>query len=549
MNVSDIESNSITSAPQIDAEYPTPAQVKRFIEVWCCGLYSKEDLLNQPEEILRAHRVQIDPALIRVLYESKFLRGKSGKLDLLPPQFDTFREFILTKVGWRQQIRAGAAPANPIWRTFRERQIQRCQMELGNDQNTAIVHINVAIELTRGCSVKCWFCALDAPPLTAVFDYSPENSRLFREILHVLKEVIGPGSKWASSYWGTDPLDNPDQEKFNMDFRQILGMYPQTTTAIPMRDVERTRTILQVSRANGCYVNRFSVRNASQLKAIHSAFTAEELLYTELVLQNIECDTVKARAGRLVHFAQDLPKLAERDEQKLLAMLQEREPELAAKATSILINLPGAFRPVVRTNAHGDGEQNGHANGEPQPEFNVAINVPGTTSCLTGFKINMVERSVELLSPCPASEQWPLGHIIFEQGKFETARDLGDLLEGMISRNMRGEILPETVVRFVPRLNYSEDEQGFRLASVFSSIVCHRPSAAAYLHRVGRLIQEGTHAAGEIALRCFYEFGESESNTMSGIRNLLDRGVIAEEPRPANESSLVELPFETAVGA
>jgi radical SAM family RiPP maturation amino acid epimerase len=534
MNVQNTMTEAQWQVPKVDAEFPSAAHVKRFLEVWSSGLYAKEDLVNRPQPILAEHHVNIDPALIRVLYESKFLRGKSGKLDLLPAQFDAFREFMLTKIRWRQQIRSGSAPANPIYRAFRERQIERCQVELGNDQNTAIVHVPVVFELTRGCSVKCWFCALDAPPLTAVYDYSSENARFFREVLQVVKDVIGPASKWASSYWGTDPLDNPDQEKFSMDFREILGMYPQTTTAIPLRSVERTKRVLQLSHANGCLVNRFSVRNASQLKAIHRTFTAEELLYTELVLQNVECDTVKARAGRLIHFAEDLPKLAEIDERKLLKMLNEREPELAAKATSILINLPGATQPVVKTNKYSTTQ-------EPSEEFNVAINVPGTTSCLTGFKINMVDRRVELLSPCPATEQWPLGHIIFEEGRFDTPEELRTLMEGMISRNMRGEILPETVVRFVPRLSYVEDPDGFRLSSVFGSVGCQRPSQPDYLHRLGRMISEGTHPAGEIAMCCFYEFGVPEPYTMGSLKNLLDRGVIAEEPRP------VEVPLEEAV--
>lgn len=172
MNAVNVETS--LGAPTIEAEFPSAAHVKRFLEVWCSGLYSKEDLLNRPHDILAEHRVNIDPALIRVLYESKFLRGKSGKLDLLPAQFDAFRDFMMTKIRWRQEIRSGSAPANPTYRAFRERQIHRCQIELGNDQNTAIVHVPVVFELTRGCSVKCWFCALDAPR-------SPRSSNIPRK--------------------------------------------------------------------------------------------------------------------------------------------------------------------------------------------------------------------------------------------------------------------------------------------------------------------------------------------------------------------------------
>jgi len=517
-----IETATAVTTRAATAPAPSAAEVKRFLEIWSSGLYAKEDLLNRPQEIFTAHRLNFDPALVRTLYESKFLRGKSGKFDTLPPAFDDFREYIHTKIRWRENIRLGAAPSNPVFRAFRERQIQRCQIELGTEQNTAIVHTPLVFEMTRGCSVKCWFCALDAPPLTAVYEYTPDNVQFLRDVLSVAKEVVGTGSRWASSYWGTDPLDNPHQEKFNDEFLDIFGMYPQTTTAIPLRDVERVRTLLKDSHAKGCYVNRFSVRTAAQLRGIHAAFSAEELLYTELIMQQLESDSVKARAGRLIHFAQDLPKLANRDEDKLVAMLHERDPELAAKATAILINLPGSTGAVVRANG----------NGEATEEFNVAINVPGTTSCLTGFKINMVDRTVELLSPCPATEQWRLGHIVFEEGRFETAADLRTLMLGMIERNMTREVTPEMPVYFSPRMKYFEEDDGFKLATVFGSVACRDTTRAPYLKHLGAMIREGTNCAGDVALQCFYLFGMPEIYTLGNIRNLFNHGMLTEEPRP-----------------
>jgi len=28
-------------------------------------------------------------------------------------------------------------------------------------------------------------------------------------------------------YWGTDPMDNPDYEKFCLDFHEVLGIFPK----------------------------------------------------------------------------------------------------------------------------------------------------------------------------------------------------------------------------------------------------------------------------------------------------------------------------------
>lgn len=47
-----------------------------------------------------------------------------------------------------------------------------------------------------------------------------------------------------------------------------------------------------------------------------------------------------------------------------------------------------------------------------------------TFCCVTGFLINLVERSVALISPCPASRQWPLGYAVYRRGHFESGEEL-----------------------------------------------------------------------------------------------------------------------------
>ena len=42
----------------------------------------------------------------------------------------------------------------------------------------------------------------------------------------------------------------------------------------------------------------------------------------------------------------------------------------------------------------------------------------GTIACVSGFLFNMVERNVRLISPCNASERWPLGYRIYDEGTF-----------------------------------------------------------------------------------------------------------------------------------
>ena len=52
------------------------------------------------------------------------------------------------------------------------------------------------------------------------------------------------------------PLDNPDYEAFADDYRAIAGAYPPLTTALALRDPERTRRMLDRFDADVC---RFSI--------------------------------------------------------------------------------------------------------------------------------------------------------------------------------------------------------------------------------------------------------------------------------------------------
>src|SRR5205814_8046857 len=103
------------------------------------------------------------------------------------------------------------------------------------------------------------FCGVSAGRKGADFLYTPDNARLWRDVLAVLRRVVGPAAATGFCYWATDPLDNPDYERFALDVAEICGRFPQTTTAQPLKDPERTRALLALSVAHGCTINRFSI--------------------------------------------------------------------------------------------------------------------------------------------------------------------------------------------------------------------------------------------------------------------------------------------------
>ncbi len=134
----------------------------------------------------------------------------------------------------------------PAYSKWRQRQMMRLAFEEGKRRAQMAGHAPFAVELSQGCSVGCWFCCVAAQRLEKTFAYTPDNACLWKGVLHALNYMFGlaEGAQHGFCYWATDPLDNPDYERFIDDYRDTMGQLPQTTTAVAMRDVTRTRALL-----------------------------------------------------------------------------------------------------------------------------------------------------------------------------------------------------------------------------------------------------------------------------------------------------------------
>ena len=217
-------------------------------------------------------------------------------------------------------------------------------------------------------------------------------------------------------YWATDPLDNPDYENFIKDYQAVIGALPATNTAMSHKDLPRVRSILELWRHyDGFTANQFSILTIKILDRIHEEFTPEELLWTGLNLLNKQSIVTKATAGRA------------RDKIKKLAEGTEEYNEVKAELS------------------------------------------PGTIACVSGFLFNMVEKTVKLITPCKASDRWPKGYKILEEGRFSSGADLRLLMEGMIENNMTLSIPNSQVVKFRDDLEYKPLPQGFALVSEYQT--------------------------------------------------------------------------------
>lgn len=443
------------------------SHIKRFIERWTADPNFREQVSVDPYNTIIRYHLKIDPEEIKPLWELNSAEALGEGL-LNSAHLKYWQEFVNENQIGELLRSISAFPSNPYFKAWRERQIARTTSQFKQWLQDALVHAPVCFELSKGCSIGCSFCGVSAPRLSDIFFYSPENTKLWREVLQLMKEILGPAAGTGFCYWATDPLDNPDYEKFCSNFHEVLGMFPQTTTAQSMKDPARTRALLKLSMEKGCLLNRFSILSLNTLNQVHQEFSAEELTFVKLVLQNKESGQIKANAGRA------------------------RERNLNK--------------------------------GEEDSDFPEQ----GTIACVTGFLFNMVARSVKLISPCNANDRWPLGYIVYDEGNFSDANDLKILLERMISNNMPLAVRPDDLMNFRRDMKYESLNDGFQLSTKFKTFkFCHEP----YLRELGEVIHKGDKTAKEIA-EMFDNHGVSPAYTFHNFNLLLEKGVLDNQPKP-----------------
>lgn len=350
----------------------TTSQLKRFLEKYCVDRSFREALQHNPSEAIQ----QAGLAVALQDVESLWI----GQSAMTSEALQHFFAFGQERLHWSELQSISAQSSHAKYRAWRSRQIERTQREMPLiAQNLA--HIPVCFELSQGCSVGCSFCAISASSLQNNFYYTPENAKLWRSILQVLQDLLGTAASAGFCYWATDPLDNPDYEQFAAEFHAVLGIFPQTTTAQPTKYPERLRSLLKHSLEKGCKLNRLSILSAKILDRVYKEFTAEELAFVGIVPQNPEAVVVT-----------QFPFKA----------------ELAPK-----INAGRTFGTVRK-----------------QPV------IDGTIACVSGFLINLVTRSVQLISPCKATPEVPRGYIVYDEDTFTDSASLRSICDRMIDQQM-----------------------------------------------------------------------------------------------------------------
>ncbi len=454
----------IINSQQIDEkEFIKFCHIKRFYERWMADKEFREKLSKEPNKCVGYYNIQVDPEELRPIWDID-INGKKYEEQLISNSVKNFQKNFIEREDSVKSLHYLPSITDLRFKTWRQRQINRCASHFHPIHHKSIAHIPMCFELSKGCSVGCWFCGISAPRLGDIFTYSQENAQLWRQVLELMKNIIGTDKGNGFCYWATDPLDNPEYEKFCLDFHEILGTFPQTTTALAWKYPERVKALLKLSLEKSGTLNRFSILSLKIFNKIHQEFTAEELAAVNLVLQNPETLSIKAVSGKALE------------------------------------------------------------NKKLNPDKNI---VQESIACVTGFLFNMVERSVKLISPCPANERWTNGYIIYDEGTFSDANSLKILLEEMIAKNMPLNVRYDNLIRFRDDLNYENLSDGFQLSTKY---LTHKFRNQPYLKELGEVIQEGNKTVKEI-VTLFEKFGVPEVNTLYFLNLFFNKGVLDDEPQ------------------
>lgn len=274
----------------------------------------------------------------------------------------------------------------------------RCRMESRAVRlHENIQYFPICFELNRGCRVQCDFCGLAAKKYEGCFAYTEENRRLWRNILRISRAAIGDLMDTAICYFATEPLDNPDYERFMLDFNELCGGFSQMTTAVPELYPERVRRYMAILGEERLEKNapiRFSVRNIRQFQRMMSLYRPEELAYIELLPNNPESLFSYSDSGRAM----------------------ENKPHGCNRA-----------------------------------DYSIC--------CISGLRVNVPEMTVEFIEPELPDEEFPLGLRVRERRSFHDEASYQQVILELLNKYALGDMPKDRPLCFNKNIRFEQGEK------------------------------------------------------------------------------------------
>ncbi len=365
---------------------------------------------------------------------------------------------------------------SPEYTAWRGRRVATVRNELG-PFGWSLDNPSFAVEMAVGCSVGCGFCAFDAQKLETVFDLSqPRNRELVVDVATGMLNALGWPATHGMLYWSTEPHDNPHYVRLLEFWQQLTGASLCTATA--RADEEWVGKLIGYYSKVPVQWPRVSVLSRKIMYRLHQTFTPLQMRDTTLLMQQKDAEELRAKVpgGR----DRMLKQLVDADD------LRDVDFE----------NLPEGFEP-------------------PQ----------GSIACISGFLVNMVERTIKLISPCYTTMEYRYGYRVFDETTFERDGDFEAALRRILGRSMVTRSYPEMPVRWRDDLKLVPHPEGFTLLSP----TVRRDFRSGEIHRrTAELVSRGDLTYGQViqALSDNEEIGPMSALAM--IDSLFKKGFLCE---------------------
>ncbi len=209
-------------------------------------------------------------------------------------------------------------------------------------------------------------------------------------------------------------------------------------------------------------------------------------------------------------------------------------PRFSVLSTPILRRLHETFSPaelfgvelVLQTKGTLVQRAASGRNMEAEPKEEGPL--PGTIACVSGFLVNLTQGHIRLISPCQASENWPLGYRVYAEGAFSDAEEFGDFIQQAVAEHMPRQADGLPLLAWRRDLAYEPLPDGFTLENRFKR---HTVKGQPFLAEMGKLIAAGRYSAGEVIDR-LCQGGADFFGVQASLQDLFDRGRLDDEPAP-----------------
>ncbi|WP_269517548.1 radical SAM family RiPP maturation amino acid epimerase [Alteromonas sp. BMJM2] len=386
------------------------------------------------------------------------------------PLLDAYNQYNTIRLNYLDGTKNDSyEQCNNNYRLWCEVEKARSKFELGV-HDSKVVHAPFAIELNQGCSVGCWFCGVSAEKLTEKSIYD-RFEKEWKGICSALNRYFGDNCRKGFLYWATEPMDSTDYEKFQSDFIAETGYIPQVTTAVGHKHVDRIKRILREPNAKLATIHRFSCLSVAQLKRVHREFNSVELLFTECIPQNKESIFSKANAGKARNSEFIAYKLGDVSEEVQRKIMSKVSPSIA---------------------------------------------------CVSGFLINITTKNIKLISPCPATNEWPNGYRIYADVSYTDVIDFETKLKDMVN----ARLAQEKALSFIDGINVSNLDNGFCISSLYGELKFEHHQHRDTLHELVRCIQQETFSPHQLIEHLSGDYNVTAQQASDLLQVVSSKGVI-----------------------